>query len=278
VRRAASYIQQAAELGLGIGNLDDIRLREVALLASARRIPSVPPLRRRPSSLLPTWLVAIAALGGCTAAGPPKQPPGLPPAPETVTLKEPGGDAENPEIAAIDRLGVEAWGPRVDRRDSVLVPHPDPNNWKRVKFKLIPSWTGFRYGDKHHGISTLYMRPSPVPGEPTSEQCIIDFEKWGRELANKFEAKLTDADTTKIRWQGKDITVRAREGSATILFYGTRAYAVTYAAYPVWGGCAVLGYGFPMKESAEAAKRTRDRFAKEAFQQFGVKKKDKPPD
>lgn len=36
VRRAASYIQQAAELGLGIGNLDDIRLREVAILRRSR--------------------------------------------------------------------------------------------------------------------------------------------------------------------------------------------------------------------------------------------------
>ena len=31
VRRDPMYIRQAAELGLGIGRLDDIRLREVAI-------------------------------------------------------------------------------------------------------------------------------------------------------------------------------------------------------------------------------------------------------
>ncbi len=225
-------------------------------------------------ALTSSWLVA------CAPPGPPRLPPGLPPTPETITLKEPGGDADNPEVAALERVIAEPWLPRVDRRDSVLVSLPDGNNWKRVKFKLLPSWTGFRYGDKHHALSSLYLRPSPAePGqEPTSEQCLIDFEKWGRGLASQFEAKITDADTTKIRWQGKDITVRSREGSATVVFYGTRSYAVTYAAYPVWGSCMVLGYAFPMKESADAARRARDRFTREAFQKFVVKKKDKPPD
>lgn len=211
----------------------------------------------------------------CAPPGPPKLPPGLPPTPETVTLKEPGGDAANPQVAALARVLVEPMGPRVDRRDSVIVSLPDPGRWKRVKFKLIPSWTSFRYGDEHHAIATLYVRPPPVPN-PTSDQCMADFEKWGRELLANFEGKLTDADTTKVTWNGQSITVRSREGSGSFVFFGTRSYAVTYAAYPIWGGCAVLGYGMPMKESADLARQVRDRFAKEAFQSFVVKATEKP--
>jgi hypothetical protein len=200
----------------------------------------------------------------------------VPPTPATISVKEPGGDADNPEVAALDRLSAEEWGLRVDRQDSMLVPLTDFKNWKRVKFKLVPSWTGFRYGDKHHGISALYFRAPPVT-DPTSDQCLVDFEQWARGLVSKFEAKITDADSTKVRWRGKDITVRSREGSGSLIFYGTRSYAVTYAAYPLWGGCAILGYGFPMQESAEAARRTRDRYAKEAFHRYLVKRKDPPP-
>jgi hypothetical protein len=51
-KRAASYIQQAAELGLGVGKLDDVRLREVAILRRRlrmlRSLDLSTPHRRRP--------------------------------------------------------------------------------------------------------------------------------------------------------------------------------------------------------------------------------------
>src|SRR6478609_6760032 len=65
------------------------------------------------------------------AATPAPLPRPKPPSPESVTIKEPGGDAADPEEAALFRQLDEPWGPRNDKDDQLLVPLPDAAHWKR---------------------------------------------------------------------------------------------------------------------------------------------------
>lgn len=80
-KRAASYIQQAAELGLGVGKLDDIRLREVAILRRpARMLRSLdrPTPRRAPVFSAPLSRGRRGRLAASRSGRPGAQPGGHP--------------------------------------------------------------------------------------------------------------------------------------------------------------------------------------------------------
>ena len=77
------------------------------------------------SGLLAGWIL------GCT--GPARRPPGMPPSPESITMSEPGGDAYEPHLAALERQLEQSWGWRSDKDDQVHFPLPDWDNWRRIR-------------------------------------------------------------------------------------------------------------------------------------------------
>ncbi len=220
-------------------------------------------------------LIAVGFLGasGC-ASTQPKQPPGVPPTPTTVTQAEPGGDAYNPELEALHRLLKEPWGAREDKEQTVYFPLPDWQIWRPVRYYPVAPDTGFRYGDEHHGVAGMFLRHSSK--DATSDDCMKDFEQWAEGLMKAFGAMATDAKVTGILWKGKPIVIHSREAG---MEWGMsqKKFATTYAAFPAWPGtCAIVGYGFPESEDAQLAKSVRDRFEKEAFPYFTIRNPQAP--
>ena len=67
-------------------------------------------------------LTTLLGVVGCASKNIPVQPPGKPPTPKSVTVANPGGDAADPELAALQRLAAEPWGRRTDRFNTLNVP------------------------------------------------------------------------------------------------------------------------------------------------------------
>lgn len=205
---------------------------------------------------------------GCrtTASHEPPQPP----SPQTVSRATPGGDSPRPEQAALDRLLHQPWGLRRDRQGFVLIPLPDADNWKRVRFRMVPTLTGFRYGDDHHGVAALFVRKTPhlTPGEDASVACLHAFEHWGGEQANRFEIELGTPKDRTLSWRGRPVLVREREGSF-IWWFHRRKYIGMYASMQPWPGrCATLAYAFPLEEAEQEARLVQERFVSESISRF----------
>jgi hypothetical protein len=180
-----------------------------------------------------------------------------------VTKDEPGGDAANPEIAALERLEREAWRMRADSTGSVAVPLADGVTWRRVRFWMVKTFTGFRYGDDHHAVAAVFLRPAPP--RATAESCLHDFESWAGAYTQGMGIEITAPTVTKAPWRGERVAVRAREGSV-LWALEKRNYAGVYGSYLPWSGtCLTLGYAFPMREDPALARRVRDRFVEQAF-------------
>jgi len=212
-------------------------------------------------------LAALAALAGCRSVGPAEPP--RPPSPASISKNEPGGDAPDPELAALERLGREPWGLRSDRKGMLLAPLTDAAHWRRVRFWLIPAFTGFRYGDDHHGLAAVFIRPLPAPAAGDARGagalCLDDFERWALPTAQGFGAEVERVPDAQTSWRGKPLAVRRLDGEISWLLR-RRRYAVAYASYAAWPGrCATLAYAFPMNQAASEARAARDRFATEAF-------------
>jgi hypothetical protein len=223
------------------------------------------------ASVVLQFFVALAGYGltACTVATP-RQPPGIPPTPASVTRDEPGGDAEDPRTAAQTRLSGEGWAFRTDRQGRVLVPLADARNWTRVTFWTVDTFAGFRFGDDHHGVSAVFVRESPTP-HPDSETCMRDFESWALTRAKMWATETTPAETKTVAWRGQKVVVHSRDAS-TAWGFRKREYAGVYGAYVPWEGtCLVLSYGFPFGDDPALAKKTRDRFARDAFSRLGVR-------
>jgi hypothetical protein len=220
---------------------------------------------------------ALVLLGAC--ASPVPQTPHAaqpPPAPATVTRVEPGGNADNPQVAALQRLLAEPWGIQSDKANALDIALPDAPHWRRVRFWLVPTYTGFRYGDKHHGAAAFLIREAPKDVPLTSDACLHDFESWARPIADGMRVTITDPEIARIPWQTGRVSVRARDTSVPFGFE-TKRYATVYGAYALWGtSCGILAYAFPMNEDAELARHVRDRFVHDAFSQFRAKSTTRP--
>src|SRR5262245_56181587 len=89
------------------------------------------------------WLGLLVACGGAQPNG---KPLDAPPTPRSVTRANPGGDAADPERAALERLMREPWGYRKDRWSTLRIPLADWKHWRRVKIFGHPTRATFRYG------------------------------------------------------------------------------------------------------------------------------------
>jgi hypothetical protein len=236
-----------------------------------------------------TWALGAVAAGCSTpspgAAARPRTPaPSVAPtpaaqapSPESVTRDEPGGDAPNPGAAALQRLLTEPLGARNDKPNTVAVALADAPLWKRVRFRLVPAYVGFRYGNAHHALAAFVVRDPPKGGPVTSDACLHDFEVWGRDFLRMIGGRTTDPTIARARWRDAFITVRTREGSAPWLFE-TKRYAGAYGAYVLEGPrCGIVAYAFSMAHDADLARRVRDRFAREAFERLDVRAPLVPP-
>ena len=199
-----------------------------------------------------------------------KHPPGLPPAPATVTVKEPGGDAADPHSAALERLMTAPWGTRNDKDDQVNVPLPDSENWKRVRYFGVEHYVGFRYGDDHHAMVIAFTQELPAGTPMKSDTCMRHFEAWGLPQTHPFDVKFSPFETNLGKWQGKILESRSVDGRVNLGFTASE-FSGAWAAYPAYpDGCLVLAIAVPWHEHKDLAQKLRDRWVSEGFALMGV--------
>jgi hypothetical protein len=194
-----------------------------------------------------------------------------PPSPESVTVKEPGGDAKDAQQAALLRQLDEAWGRRTDKDEQLLMPLPDAEHWKRVRYWGVEHFVGFRYGDEHHELAIGFVQEVPAGTPVTTDSCMQRFEAWGRPQTKPFDVKFGPFAVHHQRWRDQRLEVHAVDGEVSVGFT-TTAFSAAWAAYPAYSdGCLIYAVAVPWREHPELARQVRDRWVNEAFPQIDAK-------
>ncbi len=225
-----------------------------------------------------TALSAVVLLGAaaCGSSNANREPPGKPPKPETITVAEPGGDAHDPHVAALDRELTEPWGERNDKDNQLLVPLPDVEHWKRVRYYGVEHFLGFRYGDEHHAIAIAFVQDVPEGTSIDSRSCLKNFEAWARPQIKGFDVQLENVITRDTRWRDQPLTIKSVDGHADVGF-SRRSFSAAWAGYPAYpDACLVYAIAIPWRDSADAARKVRDRFLTEAFERVNPLTPTKP--
>jgi hypothetical protein len=230
-----------------------------AALACAATPAAHDPLSRAPSAG-PADSAAFAA-----------RPRPKPPSPQSVTMKEPGGDATDHQEAALYRQLDQAWGLRSDKDDQLLVPLPDSEHWKRVRFWGVEHFVGFRYGNDHHMLAVGFVQEVPAGTAVTSETCMRRFEAWGRPQTKPFDVKFGPFAVHHQRWREQRLQVYVVDGEFSAAF-STTAFSAAWAAFPAYqDGCLIYAVAVPWRKHPELARQVRDRWVREAFTQVDPK-------
>lgn len=194
-----------------------------------------------------------------------------PPSPESVSVKEPGGDAKDPEEAALFRQLDEPWGQRSDKDDQLLLPLPDAEHWKRVRYWGAEHFVGFRYGDEHRVLAIGFVQEVPAGTPVTSDTCMRRFEAWGRPQTKPFDVKFGPFSVHHQRWRDQRLEVHQVDGQVSVAF-STTSFSAAWAAYPAYSdGCLIYAVAVPWRDHAELARQVRDRWVNEAFSQVDPK-------
>jgi hypothetical protein len=210
------------------------------------------------------FVVLLLASAGCSSPAT-TQPPGAPPTPKTITSKNPGGDANDPEHAALERLANEPWGHRTDYWATLHIPLVDWKNWRRVKVFGYPTRASFRYGDDHYAVATLWYTPIEGPNEP--EACLAKFidqaspiaEANGVRIGERQRVRMTQSVGAEVRPMAIDLL----DGRLDSLL-GRDDYVGAIAAYQSFPGtCLVEGFAVVSTNHRELAIKARDRWVAE---------------
>jgi hypothetical protein len=207
------------------------------------------------------WVAVVLALG-CASA--PRQPPGQPPTPESITREEPGGDAHDPQQAALIRQLTLRWGGRRDKDNQLVVPLVDPGHFKRVRYWIFDHFVGFRYGREFYLANAVFIQDIPEGERADSAACMRRAEKWVRPQLKAFQVKLGRTEATEKSWRDHPIQVKRVDGYVD---FGLkrRRFSAAYAAYPAYpDACLVFGVAVPWGEHADLARKVRDRWVEEA--------------
>lgn len=194
----------------------------------------------------------------------------VPPTPGSVTAKNPGGDAADPERAALERLAGEPWGFRKDRWDTLHVHLVDWKNWKRVRLYGHPTRVTHRYGDKHYAVDTILYTPSDGPSDPAS--CLAKFSAYATTTAQTYGVQMSQPVLIKMNQiqgdQSIPMLVELRDGHIEWLMMEDD-YVGAIAVYTSWPGtCLVRGFAVQATRHRELATKIRDRWVREGASQL----------
>ncbi len=249
-------------------------------------------------------VVALSGAGlGCSATAPPPRPVGLPPTPATVTVENPGGDAFDPEQAALERLEARAVEhPARSHDNTLLLPLADARHWQRVKLWGYPTRVAFRFGDDHYGIVAVWYRPTKGKSDP--ESCLAEFVDEARPVAEGYGTRVVASHVVHtmqlglMRRAGRPAAGHdagaaprpppasqvaspesvARSNGPMVVqvvdaevdgLIDTREYAGAIASYPSWPGtCLLQGFVVVAGKHKELAAKVRDRWVAEGATHF----------
>jgi len=221
-------------------------------------------------------LVGVAA---CSSNPPPKQPPGAPPTPASVTRENPGGDAADPEWAALERLTTEPWAERTDRWQTLGLQLPDAGHWRRVRVWSYPTRATYRYGDDHHAVVTVWYTKTDGPDDP--DACLARFTEQAMIAAKAFGVSVGEPrlvrTTQDLGHRKLPLVIAVLEGHVDSLLVQDD-YVGAVAAYQSWPHtCLVQGFAAVAGKHRALAEAVRDRWVEEAAPRL-FWKSDTPPE
>ena len=193
-----------------------------------------------------------------------------------IPRAEPGGDAHDPHLAALTRLLEEGWARRLDKDRQVEIAMPDVHNWKRVRFRGIEHFVGFRYGKAHHALIGGFVVDMPDGARVTSERCLRRFETWARPQARYYDVQLEPIESGTIDWQGQQLVVHQVEGHVTTLL-SRRQFSAAWTAYPAYpDACLVVGMAAQWREHPDKARAVRKIFVDFGLGETKIRTEHKP--
>ena len=154
-----------------------------------------------------------------------------------------------------------AVGFHSDRNGQVRFPMLDRPHWRRVKFKTIDHFTGFKYSKKS-AYSAAFLLPTENR-HPDSRQCMAAFEKKIFRVAHRFGVKNSPVLEAKPEWEGKELLVHATDGAIRV-FFSKYEFSTAWAAYPAYeNGCLVFAFATLWGEKPEIARDLRNRWVQD---------------
>lgn len=217
-----------------------------------------------PVSATPARAVGSASTSPASSTAP--RAPNDAPSPESVTKEEPGGDAADPELAALTRLAEGGVSRGWDKPKLLAVHLVDAKLWRRVKASALPARAMFRYGDDTHALAVVMYQPSEGPDDPRS--CLKKFMRFADDAATSYDISY-DASPVYDREQTIDgvkrpMVIQLAEGRVNAPFFQDD-YVGGIAAYQSFPGtCLVEAIAIIATHHPEAARRARDRWVNDA--------------
>jgi hypothetical protein len=200
----------------------------------------------------------------------------LRPSAGSVNLAKPGGDAVDPEAAALVRLLEEPLGAMRDKDNQVVVHYPDSGNWKRVRFRLFEHLVGFRYGDRFDAVSVVLLNDTRADRAPVSRACIRQAETLARPRVRALSVTIGPITETEIVWRDQRIVVHSVDGAFPWGFQRIE-FSAAWAAYPAYDKtCMIHGIGVRHEKRADLARLVRDRWILEVAPKLETLTKTKP--
>jgi hypothetical protein len=188
----------------------------------------------------------------------------------SISAKQPGGDAHDPELAALERLLDAPLGARVDPWRTVRVAVPDWRIWSHVEvFGFKPRFSA-RYGDDAFAAATVIYKASDGPNDP--ERCLKRIVDDNVPLARAFGIRPNFGDKVKLShvFGGEDrpLVVWKVDGSIENILVSDD-YAGAIASYTSWPGtCLVIAFAVKSTRHPELARKVRDRWVLDAAPRF----------
>jgi len=231
----------------------------------------------RVSKQLVAWAALVVLGAGCSAsAQTPPSAPMRPPTPASVTRKEPGGDAADPQRAALERLLKEPWGARTDKDEQLLAPIPDWEHWKRLRYWGFDNLVGFRYGNEYRAMTVAHVQVMPEGTPVKSETCMRAFEDWARPQIKGFDVRLEPFKVKLTRWRDQTLVIQSVDGWVS-WGIGSADFSAAWTAYPAYpDACLIYGVAVPWRDQGDLAKKVRDRFVEEGLVNFQALTPEKP--
>jgi hypothetical protein len=210
-------------------------------------------------------LMTLVAATGCATQPVNVKPPGLPPTPKSVTNHNPGGDAADPELAALERLAAQPFGWRRDKFETLRVPLMDWKNWRRVTIFGNPSRAAFQYGDDHIGV--IGIAYTPIEGENDPDRCLQKFLEKATPPAEAYGARIGETRILhvdqKIDGERRPMAIKLIDGAVESLL-DSNDYLAAVAAYQSWPGtCLIQAFAVMSTNHRDVAMKIRDRWVAE---------------
>jgi hypothetical protein len=230
-------------------------------IAGAPSLASANPITKQPLPLVPNPAAWVDVLR---------------PTPDSVNLGKPGGDAPDPDAAALVRLLEEPLGALRDKDNQIVLNYPDSRNWKRVRFRLFEHLVGFRYADRFDAVSVVLVNDTRAGRDPSSRACIRHAETMARPRIRALSVVIGSITETEITWRDQRIVVHAVDGAFPWGFKRIE-FSAAWAAYPAYDKvCLIHGIGVRHEQRADLARLVRDRWVLEVAPKLEPLTKTKP--